>query len=50
MPGEDVSFKYLLKSCPKVVADNIEAKGSFAKNEGGKKISMDCAIAGIKVL
>ena len=49
-PGKSLEFKYLLKSCPKDVAENIAYKSSFAKKDSGQKMNMDCTIAGIRVL
>lgn len=49
-PGDKISFKYLLKSCPNNVARNIEYLSSFAKTGHSEDIHMECSIAGIKVL
>jgi hypothetical protein len=49
-PGEGITFRYLLRNCPREVVREISKKSEFAKNNEDDTINLFCSIEGLKVL
>lgn len=50
LPGEGVSFRYILKNCSADLAREISYDPSFAKSEPNKNVKLECSISGMNVL
>lgn len=50
LPGEGVSFRYLLRNCPREVVSEISKKTEFAKKKSEDTIDLVCSIEGLRVL
>ena len=50
LPGEGITFRYLLRNCPREVVREISKKSEFAKNRTDNTINIFCSIEGLKVL
>ncbi|MFC1480328.1 hypothetical protein ACFL5Y_02635 [Candidatus Omnitrophota bacterium] len=50
LPGEGISFRHLLRNCPREVVEQVSARTKLAKNSSKDKIRMVYSIAGLSVL
>lgn len=49
-PGENISFKHLLKNCPREITEQLYTDAEFAKQSLKNKIKLVCSITGLSVL
>lgn len=50
LPGEGITFRYILKNCPDELIEQVSSKSGFAKSNSWDKISMSYSITGMKVI
>lgn len=50
LPGEGITFRYLLRNCPHEVVEEIYEKSEFAKKKTDDGITLVCSVEGLKVL
>ncbi len=50
LPGEGISFRHLLRNCPKEVFSQLSTKANFAKSNSEDEMKLDYSIAGLSVL
>jgi hypothetical protein len=50
LPGEDISFRHLLRNCPPEVVAQLATKAEFAKSHPKDNVKLEYSIAGLSVL
>ena len=50
LPGEGLSFRHILRNCPRKVFEAVSTKAEFAKEDSAEKINVVYKVAGLSVL
>jgi len=50
LPGEGISFRHLLRNCPRELVPMLSSGSNFARNSAEGKIALVCEIKGLRVL
>jgi len=50
LPGEGISFRHLLRNCPRSVIEAVSTKAKFARGDSANEIKMIYDITGLSIL